>query len=105
MNGIRKILRFEAEPTMLRHRHAASAYQALGRPVKGPQLDTRLAGMTFHHSTLAAFESPSREAETLASMAEDKIMIVAGRRQAGVHPAGADGGGLSKVQSRAEDGQ
>ena len=61
--------------------------------------------MAFHHATLAAFERASREAETLASMAEDKIMIVAGRRQAGIHPAGADGGGLSEVQGRAEDGQ
>lgn len=42
--------------------------------------------MTLHHPTLTTFERASSEAETLAAMAEDKIMIVAGRRQTGIHP-------------------
>jgi hypothetical protein len=59
-----------------------------------------ITGFIMCHSPL----NPMVIAETLAAMAEDKIMIVAGRRQAGVHPAGADGSGLSEVQGRTEDG-
>ena len=66
MDGIRKILRLQAESAVLRNRHPAGADQTLGASVESPQLDTRLGRMALHRPPVAALKHTRRQTQSLA---------------------------------------
>ncbi len=101
MDGIGKMLSFQAKAIMLQVRPADARNGAI-KKITGIKLNSRLRSEHLHHPSGVGFFYAGGEAKVLGLGAHHKIVVIAGGYLCN---AGSDGGGFGEVQGSAVDAQ